>query len=392
MDRRQFLMNSLAGLAAAGSAGARTVIARGPEPTTPKKKHRVAVIGCGVMGEYFAEAYRLMPDTELVAIAEWKPDRRKQVGEQFGVKALFKDVNSMLAEVVPDIATVATPTKFMKEAVVACAEAGVKGVMTEKPMAARLSDADEMVEACRRNSVVFAGGMLQSAKWEVQQAGKRLRDGEFGPLRGAAILGLDNTIVGSGCQAFSILRLFVDSEVSEVMAWAGPPKALARDHDWGLLVNGFFRFESGIECRVYSERCLYVGEKSQSGVDAWTDKGLMRWMWNAPEIFVGTDDKGARRKIDPKYPPFPWGDLFKRSKILDESFDYLVSSVRSLIQTIEGGGELWISGHDLRQALEIALACKLSALQGNQPVSLPLEDRTLTLYPAKHRWLGRQPD
>jgi predicted dehydrogenase len=392
MDRREFLVNSLAGIAAASGAAGRTALARGPEPGSLKKKHRVAVIGCGVMGEYFAEVYRLLPDTELVAIAEWKSERRKQVGEQFGVKALFKDVNAMLAEIVPDIAVVATPTKFMKEAVIACAEAGVKGVSTEKPIAARLSDADAMVDACERNNVVFAGGLLVRAKWEVQQAANRIHGGEFGPVRGAAIRGWGSTIVGGGCQQLSVLRLFANSEVSEVMAWAGPPKALAGDSDQGLYVNGFFKHESGIECRVFSDHEPFESGGPRTSVEVWTDTGLVRLLEKTPEIFVGTNVDGARRKIEPNYPPFPWGDVIERSDMLGNQHEYLVSTVRSFIQAIENGGDPWISGHDLRQALEIALACKLSAQLGNLPVPLPLVDRSLTLYPHPIRWLGRTPD
>ena len=52
--------------------------------------------------------------------------------------------------------------------------------------------------------------------------------------------------------------------------------------------------------------------------------------------------------------------------------DYLISSIRSFIDAVEKGTELFISGHDLRQALEIAIACKLSAQLGNRPVKLPL--------------------
>ena len=52
------------------------------------------------------------------------------------------------------------------------------------------------------------------------------------------------------------------------------------------------------------------------------------------------------------------------------------------------GSGLYISGQDLRQALEIAIACKLSAQLGDLPVKLPLEDRSLTLYPSRYRWLG----
>ena len=34
------------------------------------KRHRVAIIGCGRLGQYYAEAYTTYPDTEIVAIAD----------------------------------------------------------------------------------------------------------------------------------------------------------------------------------------------------------------------------------------------------------------------------------------------------------------------------------
>jgi len=55
---------------------------------------------------------------------------------------------------------------------------------------------------------------------------------------------------------------------------------------------------------------------------------------------------------------------------------------------LERGGELAVSGHDLRQSLEVAIAAKYSALWGSVPLALPLKDRSLTLYPRPYRWLG----
>ena len=55
---------------------------------------------------------------------------------------------------------------------------------------------------------------------------------------------------------------------------------------------------------------------------------------------------------------------------------------------IAHGSEMALSGHDLRQSLEIAIAAKYSALWGSVPVKLPLADRSLTLYPHTYRWLG----
>ena len=47
-----------------------------------------------------------------------------------------------------------------------------------------------------------------------------------------------------------------------------------------------------------------------------------------------------------------------------------------------------ISGYDLLKSLEAAIAAKYSALWGSIPLSLPLEDRSLTLYPSLYRWYG----
>ena len=49
----------------------RKVLARAAAATAADaRKHRVAIIGCGRMGQFFAEVYRRFPDTELTAIAE----------------------------------------------------------------------------------------------------------------------------------------------------------------------------------------------------------------------------------------------------------------------------------------------------------------------------------
>ena len=64
------------------------------------------------------------------------------------------------------------------------------------------------------------------------------------------------------------------------------------------------------------------------------------------------------------------------------------TSVLSFLDGLEKGGELYISGRDLRQSLEVAIAAKHSALRGSVPLKLPLEDRSLSLYPTNYRWLG----
>ena len=120
-------------------------------------KYTVAIIGCGRLGQHYAEVYQTLPNTELVAIAEHNPERLRAVGERFGIEALYPDAEAMYREIVPDIAAVVLPGKYIKDAVIASAQAGVKGVSTDKPIGACLADVDEMVDVCEERGVVFAG-------------------------------------------------------------------------------------------------------------------------------------------------------------------------------------------------------------------------------------------
>ena len=351
-------------------------------------KHKVAIIGCGRLGQQYGMAYSTFPDTEIVAIAEYNSERRKAVGERFGVKALYPDAESMLKEIVPDIAAVVTPTKWMKESVIACAEAGVKGVSTDKPLAATLSDADEMVEACESRGVIFAGGNLARSHNHVQEAAKWLREGKFGEIKGAVIANMGERISGGSVQSISAIRLFMNGDVQEVICWGNPAETINTNDDL-MGSNGIFKMDNGITVPFYEGNIIdatnprtdpSTGEITQvkMGIDVWTDDSIIRWFWDMIEIFQGFDNSGKRKVLNLAFTDWKW-----------QQFGYLTSTIRSLINTIETGSKLAISGHDLRQALEVAIAMKLSAQLGNAPVKLPLSDRSHTMIPASGRWLGK---
>ena len=122
------------------------------------------------------------------------------------------------------MAALVLPVRYIKDAVLAAVAAGVRGVTTDKPIAATLADADAMVDACRSAGVVFGGGNLQRARADVQEAARWLHAGEFGPITGAAVhrWGSGGEISGGGCQHVSVLRLLTGTEVAEVVAWGTP--------------------------------------------------------------------------------------------------------------------------------------------------------------------------
>ncbi len=390
VNRRDFLIHSVAAAAAAGGLRPRKVSA-----LPSHHKLSVAIIGCGRLGQQYAEIYRALAQTDLVAIAEWNPERRKVVGERFGVKALYRDAEAMLKDVVPDLAAIITPTKYMTGAVIACAEAGVKGVQTDRPFAAKLSDADRMIETCKRRGTVLAGGALERANWEVEEAGRRLSSGELGQRLGVAIHSYRGEILAGGTARMLVLQHFTRATVDELIAWGNPPEALdAAATDHGLNINGRFHLTSGLECQVFGSESA----APHRGVEVWTENALVRWDRHGEpltQIFDGFDAKGIRKEADPNYRPWSWssvaeelGPLLERIGYRGSERHYVLAPISSLIDAVAKGIPPRITGETQRHSLEVAIACKLSAQLGSVPVKLPLEDRSMALYPRPYRWLG----
>ena len=335
-------------------------------------KHRVAIIGLGRLGQVYASIYAALPNVELVAFVETHPERLKWVGEKYGVTALFPDTEALLREMVPDIAAVVTPTQHYAEPVIACAEAGVKGISTDKPSAATLAVADRMVEVCAQRGAILAGGALIRAYPETQEVAGWVREGRYGQITGVSVHGWSGEISGSGCHTVSVLRLMMGAEVEEVTAWAEPVDKLETDCDWQVAFNAHFKLSNGLHCPVFD-----VGTEESALVELTTADARIKTGWNKPEIYQGLDARGRRIKQQVEFTRHGYPET-----------EHLWGSIHSLLRAVKSGSELWISGADLRQALEVAIASHESAKRGSVPLKLPLEDRSLTLYPRPYRWRG----
>lgn len=98
------------------------------------------------MGKMHANVYKLLPNTELVAAVDHKPEHLDAYCTQFGCEG-FVEFEEMIAQAKPDVVDICLPTFLHKEYTVRAAQAG-RHVVCEKPIALTVEDADAMIEAC----------------------------------------------------------------------------------------------------------------------------------------------------------------------------------------------------------------------------------------------------
>lgn len=118
---------------------------------------RVAVIGCGPIGNRHADLYQADPLAELVAVCDIRKDRCEAAAARLGV-AGFYDAPTMLATLRPDLVSVATGgVEYGSDhylPTIQALEAGCH-VLCEKPICNTIPEAEKMVECARRHNRCF---------------------------------------------------------------------------------------------------------------------------------------------------------------------------------------------------------------------------------------------
>lgn len=122
------------------------------------KKIRVAVIGAGNMGRHHVRNYSILPESELVALADVNPDSKKLADEY---KAeFFTDYKEMLDTVKPDAISIVVPTPLHFEVGSYAMERGIH-CLVEKPIAYSVDEADKLIKLAEKHNLVFTVGHIE---------------------------------------------------------------------------------------------------------------------------------------------------------------------------------------------------------------------------------------
>ena len=116
-----------------------------------KSAFKVALVGCGRISKNHFDAIRNVEGLTLSAVSDVEPDRASEAGAEQGVQS-FTNYAEMLKDADCDIVTIATPSGMHSSQGILAARAG-KHVITEKPMAITLEQADALVDACDAEGV-----------------------------------------------------------------------------------------------------------------------------------------------------------------------------------------------------------------------------------------------
>ncbi|MCX5835286.1 MAG: Gfo/Idh/MocA family oxidoreductase [Deltaproteobacteria bacterium] len=121
------------------------------------KPIRVGVVGIGHLGNYHLQKYKLLPDVEILGVADVLQDRSKKAAALYDCKA-FTDHKELIGKV--DAVSITVPTQFHHSVAKDFLAAGID-VLLEKPMTVTLEEADDLMDVAVQKGAILQIGFVE---------------------------------------------------------------------------------------------------------------------------------------------------------------------------------------------------------------------------------------
>lgn len=142
---------------------------------------KIGIVGMGAAGRAFLPAIEKSDDFQLVAFAEANAAARQEAERETGAQG-YADVGALVAHQGIDAIYIATPTEQHRSHAAVAFAAG-KHVLTEKPMAVSLEDAQAMVAAAEQANRILLVGHSHSYDAPIHAMRGIIDSGRLGRVR-----------------------------------------------------------------------------------------------------------------------------------------------------------------------------------------------------------------
>jgi predicted dehydrogenase len=342
------------------------------------ERTKVAILGAGFIANVHMESYeRFVPEAEVVAVFSNCEDEVKAFALKWGIPQWYTDLDKLLNESGAEVIDIGIPNYLHHRACMKAA-AAKKHVIVEKPLALTLEEADEMIDACKKNGVLlmYAEELCFAPKYERARAlvecgavGKvyMLKQAEkhSGPhsawfyekeKSGGGVM------MDMGCHALAWFRwMNKNNPVKTVYA---DMKHVLHNTDCEDSTIAILEFENGVTAIAENSWARHGGMDDHCEI--YGDKGIIYadlFRGNAALTYsIDGYDYASEKAGDSK------GWTFT---VFEEAFNQgYPHELKHFISCVREGKQPLVTGEDGRAVLEIIYAAYASAKEGKK-ISLP---------------------
>ena len=144
-------------------------------------KIRIGVIGVGQQGERHVKNYQDVPDAQVVAVADLRPEVGQRVAQTYGVPNVYTDYHELLARDDIHSVDIILHNRYHKAVTLDALRAG-KNVYVEKPMSWTYREAKEMYDTAKALGRKLHVQLARIYSAEARAAKRLIQEGQLGEL------------------------------------------------------------------------------------------------------------------------------------------------------------------------------------------------------------------
>lgn len=314
-----------------------------------ERKLRVGVVGVGHLGRFHVQKYADMPDVELVGIVDINQKQAQVVADQYHTR-VFAIAEELYQQI--DAVSVVVPTVDHCQVASKALNTGIH-VLLEKPIAATVAEAEELVSLAKDKKCILQIGHLErfnpafAAGLEITRQPRFLEVHRLSPFTFRSV-DVD-VVLDLMIHDLDLVLCLVKSPVAEVYAVGVP--VLSDQVD---IANVRIHFVNGTVCNLTASRVSIQKERKIRVFQ--------------PNVYLSMDLGNfslvqCEKKEMNYYSPIPNIDVQKHEY---PEADSLKLEIESFTQSVRNQSEPVVSGADGLAALKVAYRIKESITAAQQ--------------------------
>jgi predicted dehydrogenase len=302
------------------------------------EKIKIGVVGVGYFGQFHAEKYAKIEETELVGVVDIDASRAKEIAKRYRTQP-FQHHTDLFNKV--QAVSIAAPTPFHYPIAKDFFLRGID-VLLEKPISKTSEEADELIGLAESKGLIFQIGHLERFNGALSFIEERLghprliESHRVGPFsgRGAEV----DVVLDLMIHDLDIILTLVKSGVKSLQTVGVPILTPYPD-----MANARIEFDNGCVANLTASR---VSKEKVRKTRIFQPEGILSIDYLLQKLFL------SKKKV-----PLEAGKVpeMVTEEIPVKKTDLLEAEIRSFLQSVRNRKPARVSGSDGKRALELAL-------------------------------------
>lgn len=311
-----------------------------------------AVIGVGNMGKHHARNYTEINGVHLVAVADTDPKIGRDIAKKHGCR-YYADYKELLGKEKLDLITIAVPTKFHKKVALDCIKRGIH-ILIEKPIAATVAEAKEIVAQAKAKGIKFTVGHIERFNPAVLKLKEMVDKGKLGKITSIVTRRIGpmpsrikdaNVVIDIGVHDIDLMNWFYGKLPSQIVAGGGNAlNKMQQDY-----VDIFLKYG---ECSGLAQANWITPVKIRrlaiSGTKAYAEVNFITQELDLYECIYSTEYDDFGEFV------IKFGEPRDKKVIKTENVEPLKAEIKSFIRAIKENTRPMVTAKEAIDALDIA--------------------------------------